>query len=96
MPAVTTSLNVSLGLSSLWLVLSLTGVFVFLFILLLRSGRGHSVDDAASHSINFAGIIKEGDGRLPAFLWLVFSALLIWGIVYYAMHWHEFAIIFTH
>ncbi|MEK7354341.1 MAG: hypothetical protein AABZ77_07545 [Chloroflexota bacterium] len=96
MLAETTSLNVSLGLSSLWLTLGIISLFVILLILLLRSGRGYSVKDTESHSTNFAGLIKEGHGGLPAFLWLLISAVLIWSVVYFAMHWNEFAIIFTH
>jgi len=96
MPAETTSLNVSLGLSTLWIVLSFIGLFVGLLILLLRSGHGYSVRDTESHSTNFAGVIKEGHGGLPAFLWVLLSAMLIWSIVYFATHWEEFAIIFTH
>ena len=95
-PTETTSLNTSLSLSSLWLVLSFIGIFIFLLILLLRSGRGYSVRDTESHSTNFAGIIKEGHGGLPAFLWVIISSIVIWGIVYYAIHWHEFTILFAH
>ena len=96
MLAETTSLNVSLGLSSLWLTLGIISLFVILLILLLRSGRGYSVRDTESHSTNFAGVIKEGHGGLTAFLWVLISAILIWSVVYFATHWNEFAIIFTH
>ena len=90
------SLNVSLSLSSLWWVLGIIGLFVFLLILLLRSGYGYSVKDTESHSENFAGVIKEGHGGLPAFLWVLYGAILVWTIVYFVIHWNEFAIIFTH
>jgi len=96
MPAEPASLSVSLGLSTLWIVLSFIGVFVALLILLLRSGHSYSVRDTESHSTNFAGVIKEGHGGLPAFLWVLLSAMLIWSIVYFATHWEEFAIIFAH
>ncbi len=96
MPAETASFNNSFSLSSLWLVLSFIGIFVILLILLLRSGRGYSVGDTESHATNFAGTIREGHGGLPAFLWVLIGAILIWSIVYFATHWREFAIIFTH
>ena len=90
------SLNTSLSLSSLWLTLGIISLFVILLILLLRSGHNYSARDTESHSTNFAGTIKEGHGGVPAFLWVLFSAILIWSIVYFALHWHEFAIIFVH
>jgi hypothetical protein len=66
-----------------------------LIILLLRSGKGYSVRDAESHAEDYAGEIKEGHGGLPAFLWLLFSVIAIWTVVYFIMHAGEFAIIFS-
>jgi preprotein translocase subunit SecG len=68
---------------------------VVLIILLLRSGKGYSVQDAESHAEDYAGEIKEGHGGLTAFLWLLFAGIFIWSIVYFAMHAGEFAVIFS-
>jgi len=95
-PSVSVPINSFLGSSSRWLALIIIAVFVFLAILLLRSGHGYSVKDTESHSENFAGVIKEGHGGLPAFLWVLYGTILIWSIIYFAIHWHEFAIIFAH
>ncbi len=73
---------------------SIAGIVV-LTILLLRAGKGYSVRDAQSHAEDYAGEIKEGHGGLPLFLWLLFSLMLIWTIVYFVMHASEFAIIFS-
>jgi hypothetical protein len=68
---------------------------VVLIILLLRSGKGYSVRDAQSHAEDYAGEIKEGHGGLTAFLWLLFTSMLIWAIVYFVIHAHEFTILFS-
>jgi preprotein translocase subunit SecG len=68
---------------------------IVLAVLLLRSGKGYSVRDAQSHAEDYAGVIKEGHGGLTAFLWFLFSVMLIWTIVYFVMHASEFAIIFS-
>jgi hypothetical protein len=68
---------------------------VVLIILLLRSGKGYSVRDAQSHAEDYSGEIKEGHGGLTAFLWFLFASMLIWAIVYFVIHAHEFAIIFS-
>ena len=66
------------------------------FVLLLLtfiSGSRYSVDDAESHATNYADLIKEGHGGVTAFLWLLFLGMLVWTIIYFVMHWSEFAIL---
>ena len=96
MPTATTSLNASLGLTTLWIVLGFIGITILLIVLLLRSGHGYSVRDTEEHAENFAGGIKEGHGGLPAFLWVIYAVILIWTVIYFVTHWSEFAIIFSH
>lgn len=68
---------------------------VVLMVLLLRSGKGYSVEDTEAHATEFAGHVKEGHGGITAFLWLLFIGVFIWTIVYFVMHWSEFAVITT-
>ena len=66
--------------------------FVILLILLIHGSR-YSVSDTQAHSANYGGVIKEGHGGMTAFLWTVFTGIFIWTIVYFVMHWSEFAVI---
>jgi len=91
-----TILNTSVSLTSLWWTLGIIALFVFLLILLLRSGRGYSVHDTEAHSTSYAGIVKEGHGGLTAFLWVLFISIIIWSIVYFILHRAEYAIVFAH
>ncbi len=68
---------------------------VLITVLLLRSGKGYSVRDSQSHAEDFGGVIKEGHGGMTAFLWVTFSVILIWTIVYFILHASEFRIIFS-
>ncbi len=67
--------------------------YVIFLVLILRSGRGYSIEDTETHASDYAGVIKEGHGGMTAFLWLSFVAMFIWGIVYFVTHWHEFQIL---
>ncbi len=69
--------------------------FVLSMALLLRSGHGYSVRDTDAHAVDFPGGLKEGHGGMTAFLWVFFSAIIIWGIIYFILHASEFAIIFA-
>jgi hypothetical protein len=75
-----------------WVTVGSVLAFVLL-ILLLINGSKYSVSDAEAHSVNYANEIKEGHGGITAFLWLLFISLLLWTIIYFVIHWHEFAII---
>jgi hypothetical protein len=75
-----------------WITIGSVLAFVLLLILLIR-GSGYSVADTQSHAADYGGVIKEGHGGMTAFLWTVFTSIFIWTIVYFIMHWSEFAVI---
>ena len=75
-----------------WIAVGSVFAFVVLFLLLIR-GSGYSVADTEMHAADYAGDIREGHGGVTVFLWVTFTGIFAWTIVYFAMHWHEFAII---
>ena len=75
-----------------WVTIGSVLAFTLLLILLIRGSR-YSVADTQAHAVDFAGVIKEGHGGMTAFLWTVFTGIFIWTIVYFVMHWSEFAVI---
>jgi hypothetical protein len=75
-----------------WVTIGSVLAFTLLLILLIRGSR-YSVSDTQAHAADFAGVIKEGHGGITAFLWIVFIGVFIWTIVYFVMHWTEFAVI---
>jgi hypothetical protein len=82
-------------MNTFYLVMAVAVIVVILTWLALRSGSAYSVHDTEAHSTSYADVIKEGHGGLTLFLWVVFSAILIWSIVYTVQHWSEFSVIFT-
>ncbi len=70
----------------------LTGSMLFL-VLALMSGRAYSVRDTEAHASDYAREIKEGHGGMTAFLWVSFSAMFVWSIIYFAIHAPEFLIL---
>jgi hypothetical protein len=75
-----------------WVTIGSILAFSALLVLLLRGSR-YSQSDSEAHSLDFGGVIKEGHGGMTSFLWIMFTGMLIWTVVYLVMHWHEFAII---
>ncbi len=75
-----------------WIVIGSVLAFVVIFMMFL-AGSKYSVHDAETHATEYAGTIKEGHGGLTAFLWVLFIGMLVWTIVYFVMHWSEFAVI---
>jgi hypothetical protein len=89
------SLNFTLGTDAVYWTLTILFAFFISLILLLRSGRGYSVEDTEAHATDYGGTIKEGHGGITAFLWVYFAFFLVWTIIYFAQHAGEFAIIFA-
>jgi hypothetical protein len=89
------SLNFTLGVAALEWTLIIVFAFLVTLILFMRSGHGYSVQDTEAHSVNFAGVIREGHGGLTAFMWTFYIFMFIWTIVYLVQHSSEFAIIFS-
>jgi len=79
-----------------YIVLAIIAVFVVSVALLLRSGHGYSTKEADAHAVDFPAGLKEAHGRIPAFLWVYFAAMLMWAVAYFAVHRAEFGIIFAH
>ena len=75
-----------------WVTIGSVLTFVLLLLLFI-SGSKYSVHDAEAHSTDYGGVIKEGHGGLTAFLWVLFIGMFIWTIVYFVLHWGEFAVI---
>jgi Ca2+/Na+ antiporter len=78
----------------LWLVLAVIFAAVISIWMILRSGKGYSVQDTEAHATNYADEIKEGHGRMTLFLWISFITILIWTVIYFIQHAGEFAVIF--
>lgn len=76
-----------------WIAVGSVLAFSILLILLIISGSRYSVEDTEADAVEYAGLVKEGHGGMTTFLWVLFAGMLIWTIVYFVMHWHEFAII---
>jgi hypothetical protein len=81
-------------MTTLYLLLGVIAAFVVLIYLALRSGHGYSVHDTEAHATEYAETIKEGHGRMTAFLWVCYIAILVWTIVYLFEHSSEFSIFF--
>ncbi len=75
-----------------WVTIGSVLSFALLLILLI-SGSRYSSADTEAHATDYAGVIREGHGLVTAFLWTMFIGLSIWTIVYFVLHWSEFAVI---
>jgi hypothetical protein len=78
-----------------YLTLSLIAAFIILLVMFIRAKPGYSEKDAQTHSINFAGGIREGNGGITVFLWVVISLIIVWTIIYFILHFREFGLIFS-
>jgi hypothetical protein len=76
-----------------WVTLGSVLTFVLLLILLLISGSRYPVSKVEDSAIDYGGAAKEGHGTMTTFLWVTFSGMFVWTIIYFVLHWHEFAII---
>jgi hypothetical protein len=83
-------------MTTFYIVIAVAVSIVILTWLALRSGHGYSVHDTEAHAVNYADEIKEGHGGMTLFLWLSFTAIIVWTIVYLVQHASEFSAIFSH
>jgi hypothetical protein len=82
-------------MNTFYLVIVVAVSVIILTWLILRSGDNYSVHDTEAHAVNYANEIKEGHGGMTLFLWLSFTAIIVWTIVYLVQHASEFSIIFN-
>jgi hypothetical protein len=83
-------------MNTFYLVIAVAVSVVVLIWLILRSGNGYSVHDTESHAVNYADEIKEGHGGMTLFLWLSFSAIIVWSVIYLLQNASQFSVIFQH
>jgi hypothetical protein len=86
----------AVNIRAFYVVLGCIAAFVILLVLLIRSGKGYSEQRAEADAEDYAGDVKEAHGRMTAFLWITFAFIFFWSIFYFAVHWREFIIIFSH
>jgi hypothetical protein len=87
---------VFLNYFALTVVLCAMFLTVFSIALLIKSGSRYSVQDAEAHAQNYGGDIREGHGGMTVFLWILFTFLFVWTVVYFAQHAPEFGIWFAY
>ena len=58
--------------------------------LIVRSSRQEPADKIDSTAHEFAGVIKDGHGKITMFLWATYAGLVIWAIAYLIQHGQEF------
>lgn len=58
--------------------------------LIVKSAKGISPEKVDAEAHELAGVIKDGHGEIPIFLWATYAGLIIWATAYLIQHWHEF------
>ena len=80
-----------------WGVIALILASLFTFAvalwLMLREGKGHPNQETEIDSTDYADIVRTGHAPLGLFLVLFITGIIIWTIVYFVLHWSEFAAI---
>jgi hypothetical protein len=74
-----------------YLALVFIGAGVLLIYLIVKSSDDFSVGETEANSEDFAGQIRDSVGPVTKWLWVVYAALIIWAIAYFAQHWAEFS-----
>jgi hypothetical protein len=80
------------------LALVLAGLFTFAVALwlMLSSGKGYTPRQVESDASDYGNVIRSGHAPLTLFLKLFISGTIIFIIVYFVLHIHEFAALGTH
>ncbi len=79
--------------TSFWIfIISLAAISVFIW-LFVKGNKRYDVDDAESHSEEFAELVKEGHGQMTLFLWVSFSIIFAWTVYYFVVNWSQFYVI---
>jgi len=78
-----------------YLTLLLVAVFIVLLVLYLRGDDKYAEKESQNRYSSFAGTIREGHGGMTLFLWVVFSVILVWTVIYFILHAGEFALFFS-
>lgn len=66
------------------------GAIIIIF-LIVKSSDEYDVEEMEKNADEFAGTIKESQGSITSWLWVVYIALTIWAIAYLIQHGAEFA-----
>ncbi len=60
--------------------------------LVVRSSNDFSVEETEKNSEDFAGEVRDSNGPVTKWLWVVYAGLIIWALAYLVQHWSEFAV----
>ena len=58
--------------------------------LIVRSSKEDPPEKVDAEAHEFAGVIKDGHGRITLFLWATYAGLIVWVVAYMVQHWYEF------
>ena len=61
-----------------------------LMYLIVKSSDEFTVEDTENNADEFAGIIKDSHGPVTSWLWIAYTALIIWTVAYLIQHSAEF------
>ncbi len=82
---------VELAPYDIYLALFLIAAVIIAIVLIVRSSDEYSVEKTEKNSEEFAGEIRDSQGPVTKWLWVVYIGLIIWAVAYLAQHWSEFA-----
>ena len=64
---------------------------VILMWLMVKSSDEYSVEETEENAEDFGGEVKESQGPVTTWLWVVYIGLITWAIAYLIQHASEFA-----
>jgi hypothetical protein len=74
----------------LYVTVAIIAGFCILIWLIVRSSNEYTQEDNERDADEFAGVIRDSHGPVTLWLWVTFSALTIWIVAYFVLHWAEF------